>query len=135
MNIEIENLSVSYGSGLFSRSAPVKALDQITLSIPAGSTMGIVGESGSGKSTLGRVLLRMLPPDAGAVSVGGKNLYGLRGSSLGAFRRNVQAVFQDSGASLNPRQNIGASIAEGLDIHRIGTVSERHTRLIELLEG
>lgn len=134
MNIEIDNLSVTYGGGLFGKKQTTRALDSVSLSIPSGSTMGIVGESGSGKSTLGRVLLRMLPPSSGAVRLGGNDPFALGGSQLAGFRRTVQAVFQDPGASLNPRQSVGASIRKGLDIHRIGSTSERGERVLALLD-
>lgn len=134
MKIEINNLSVSYSSGMFSRREPTKALDGINLSIPAGCTMGIVGESGSGKSTLGRVLLRMLTPTKGHIHIAETDPYALKGKDLFEFRRQVQAVFQDSGASLNPRQPVGISIREGLDIHRVGTNSSRDEAVIALLE-
>lgn len=134
MNIEVNNLGVTYGAGLFGRKQASKALDNFSLAIPSGYTMGIVGESGSGKSTLGRVLLRMLAPTAGSVSLGGEDPYALAGERLSGFRRKVQAVFQDSGASLNPRQSVGASIQEGLDIHRVGSPAERGERVVSLLE-
>ena len=134
MRIEVDDLSVSYGAGLFARRQPTRALDGVTLSIPSGCTMGIVGESGSGKSTLGRVLLRMLAPSGGRVAVDGRDPYALEGEALSGFRRRVQAVFQDSGASLNPRQSVGASIREGLDIHRIGSPQERKAKVLELLD-
>ncbi|MHA6732369.1 ATP-binding cassette domain-containing protein [Devosia sp. A369] len=134
MNIEITNLSVTYRSGLFAKRQATKALNDVSLNIPSGSTMGIVGESGSGKSTLGRVLLRMLAPSGGNVRIGGKDPFALQASGLSQFRRSVQAVFQDSGASLDPRQSVGTSIREGLDIHRIGTPNERNDRVVELLE-
>jgi ABC-type glutathione transport system ATPase component len=134
MNIEIDKVSVTYRSGLFSRQQGTKALDEVSLSIPSGSTMGIVGESGSGKSTLGRVLLRMHSPSEGSVRIGGKDPFALQANALSQFRRSVQAVFQDSGASLDPRQSVGTSIREGLDIHRIGTPSERNARVLDLLD-
>lgn len=134
MKIEIDGLSVTYGGGLFGSRQTTRALDRVSLSIPSGSTMGIVGESGSGKSTLGRVLLRMLAPTSGTVSLDGRDPFALSGDQLSRFRRTVQAVFQDSGASLNPRQSVGASIREGLDIHRIGSAGQRETRVLELLD-
>lgn len=134
MNILVHNVSVTYRSGLFSRQPGTKALNRVSLAIPSGSTMGIVGESGSGKSTLGRVLLRMLAPTDGSVWIGGTDPFALQSNELAQFRRSVQAVFQDSGASLDPRQSVGTSIREGLDIHRIGTPDERNDRVVELLE-
>lgn len=131
MTIEIRGLSVTYPTGLFGRGKPFQALDDVNLRISKGSIMGIVGESGSGKSTLGRVILRLLRPSAGQVLIDGQDPYA---SEDPGFRRNVQAVFQDSGASLNPRRTVGASIREGLDIHRIGTPAEREEKVVHLLE-
>ncbi|MBS7700600.1 MULTISPECIES: ABC transporter ATP-binding protein [unclassified Chelatococcus] len=133
MRIEVDDLSVTYTAGLFARRQTTTALNGVQLLIPAGCSMGIVGESGSGKSTLGRVLLRMLAPTRGRIRIGEQNPFALDRAALSVFRRKVQAVFQDSGASLNPRQTVGASIREGLDIHRIGAPSERRARVIELL--
>jgi len=131
MTIEIQNLSVTYPTGMFGRGKPFQALSDVNLTIPAGSVMGIVGESGSGKSTLGRVILRILRPSEGRITIDGEDPYA---SEDPGFRRTVQAVFQDSGASLNPRRTVGASIREGLDIHRIGTPRERDEKVIHLLE-
>lgn len=133
MTIEIRDLTVTYPSGMFSRGQGHVALSGVNLTIPRGCVMGIVGESGSGKSTLGRVLLRMLRPSAGQVLIEGTDPWSLDSRDLPAFRRAVQAVFQDSGASLNPRRTIGASIREGLDIHGIGTPDIRLMRAVELL--
>lgn len=131
MSIDIRNLSVTYRTGLFGRGTPFHALRKVNLKIERGSIMGIVGESGSGKSTLGRVLLRLVPPSAGQLSIEGQDAAAEHDP---AFRRNVQAVFQDSGASLNPRRSVGAAIREGLDIHRIGTPRTREDKVIHLLE-
>lgn len=131
MSIDIHNLSVTYRRGLMGRGEPFRALQDVTLRVPNGSVMGIVGESGSGKSTLGRVILRLLRPSAGQVRINGLDPFAADDTG---FRRNVQAVFQDSGASLNPRRTVGASIREGLDIHKIGTPKERDDKVVELLE-
>lgn len=131
MSIDIHNLSVTYRRGLMGRGEPFRALQDVTLRVPNGSVMGIVGESGSGKSTLGRVILRLLRPSAGQVRINGRDPFAADDTG---FRRNVQAVFQDSGASLNPRRSVGASIREGLDIHKIGTPKERDEKVAELLE-
>lgn len=131
MSIDIHNLSVTYRRGLMGRGEPFRALQDVTLRVPNGAVMGIVGESGSGKSTLGRVILRLLRPSAGQVRINGLDPFAADDTG---FRRNVQAVFQDSGASLNPRRTVGASIREGLDIHKIGTPKERDDKVVELLE-
>ena len=131
MSIEIRNLSVTYRTGALGRGKPFQALNNVNLHVPNGATMGIVGESGSGKSTLGRVILRLLRPSAGQILIHGRDPFA---QTDAGFRRSVQAVFQDSGASLNPRRSVGASIREGLDIHQIGTMQEREAKVRDLLE-
>ena len=96
--------------GVFARQW-FSAVDGVSLEIAAGETVAVVGESGSGKSTLGRMLLGLLAPTSGTVSFRGKPLATLPGPALRDFRRDIQVVFQDTGASLNPRKNIGDSVA------------------------
>ena len=131
--LHLDGVTVTYRGRWPRRGAPVAALSDITLRVPSGTILGLVGESGSGKSTLGRVLLRLQAPDSGLVRVDGVDPFRLRGAGLRAYRRAVQAVFQDSEASLNPRQRIGATIGEGLEIHRIGTPAWRRARVADLL--
>jgi len=97
--------------GMFARRAWLRAVNGVSLSVAPGETVAIVGESGSGKSTLGRMLLGLLAPSSGSVSFRGEALGGLRGAAWRRFRREVQVVFQDTGASLNPRRSIGDSVA------------------------
>jgi oligopeptide transport system ATP-binding protein len=121
--------------GVFSRSAgKVYAVDGVDFSINQGETLGLVGESGSGKSTTGRMLIRLIEPTAGQVVFDGKDALALKGRGLQAYRREVQFIFQDPYASLNPRMTIGEIIGEPLVIHRIGSHSEQTTRVKELLE-
>jgi len=97
-------------SRLFGPRRPLRAVDDVSIAIDEGETVALVGESGSGKTTLGRMLLGLLPPTSGEVIYGGHRLRDLTGQGWKQFRRDVQVVFQDTGASLNPRKTIGASL-------------------------
>ncbi|MDQ3701427.1 MAG: ABC transporter ATP-binding protein [Chloroflexota bacterium] len=96
--------------GFFGASRQLRAVDGVSLAVDEGETVALVGESGSGKSTLGRLLLGLTPPSHGEVAYRGAPLEGLRGDARRRFRRDVQVVFQDSGASLNPRRSVGSSV-------------------------
>lgn len=111
----------------------VKALDDVTLAVPAGKTLAVVGESGSGKSTLARCLLQLQPLDSGVVEFEGRNLAALSGLELRAARRHIQMVFQDPFASLNPRMKVAEIVGEGLLIHDMGNVEERLDRVVAML--
>lgn len=115
-------------------SAQIKALDDVSLSLKAGSTLAVVGESGSGKSTLARCLLQLHPFDSGEVLFEGKDLAKLDTSALRAMRKNLQMVFQDPFASLNPRMRVGEIVGEGLLIHGLGSVSEQKNKVQQMLE-
>lgn len=112
----------------------VKALDDVSITLKAGSTLAIVGESGSGKSTLARCLLQLQPLDSGEVLFQGQDLAKLNAQSLRAVRKNLQMVFQDPFASLNPRMHVGEIIGEGLLIHQLGSVVERKNKVYQMLE-
>ena len=115
-------------------TATVRAVSEIDLEIATGETLGLVGESGCGKSTLGRTLLRLLEPTAGTITFDGTELTHLTQGALRPLRRNMQMIFQDPYASLNPRMTIGAAIAEPLVIHRLAkTAADREARVQELL--
>ncbi len=111
----------------------VQAVDHISFNIREGETVGLVGESGCGKTTVGRTMLRLTEPTAGEVIYDGTDIFKLRGRELKEMRRNMQIIFQDPYASLDPRTPIGESVAEGLKIHNIGTSRERFETTIEML--
>jgi ABC-type oligopeptide transport system ATPase subunit len=116
----------------FSRPMVVRAVDGVSFTVDEGETFGLVGESGSGKTTTGRCLLRLIEPTAGTFLFRGVDVFGLNASRMRAARRDMQMVFQDPYASLNPRMRAGAIVEEGLTIHRIGSVQERRDRVREL---
>lgn len=111
----------------------VRAVDDVSFEILRGETLGLVGESGCGKSTVGRCLLRLIEPSAGEISFEGRDVLSLGKSDLRELRREMQIVFQDPYASLNPRMKVGDIVGEPLVIHKIGTKNERLERVGELL--
>ena len=113
--------------------AQVQAVDDVSFFVREGETLGLVGESGCGKTTVGRTLLRLIEPTAGAISFQGQDIMKLKGRELKEMRRNMQIIFQDPYASLDPRMPIGESVMEGLNIHNIGTRRERFEIMIETL--
>jgi len=134
--LEIRDLKKYFpvGDGLFSRKkGNVKAVDGVNLTINEGETLGLVGESGCGKSTLGRTILRLIEPTSGEVIFQGKNLLGLSARELREMRRQMQIIFQDPYASLNPRMRVGDIIGEGLEIHKLAKGKAKRDRIMELL--
>ncbi|HVW89904.1 MAG TPA: ATP-binding cassette domain-containing protein [Gaiellaceae bacterium] len=120
---------------LFDRTVGhVKAVDGVSFEIPEGKTLGLVGESGSGKSTTAYAALQLVPPTAGSVRFAGRELTVLRGEELRRARKEMQIVFQDPYASLNPRMTVGRIVAEPLQAHGIGTRRSRRATVANLLE-
>ena len=117
----------------FGRRSVVRAVDGVSFHIRRGETFGLVGESGCGKTTTGRIILRLIPATGGHVRFAGQDVFELRGRALATWRRQAQIIFQDPYGSLNPRLTVGASIAEGLVVHGLGTRRERETRVHETL--
>jgi peptide/nickel transport system ATP-binding protein len=119
--LEVRNLTKVFSLGgavLDSGKGDVRAVDDVSLDIQAGETLGLVGESGSGKSTLGRLILRLIEPTSGSVKFGGHDLLKAGRSEMRGLRRNMQIIFQDPFSSLDPRMRVQDLIAEPLVIHK-----------------
>jgi peptide/nickel transport system ATP-binding protein len=135
--VEVRNLAQFFpvtGGVLHRKVGEVKAVDDVSFTIRRGETLGLVGESGCGKTTVGRTLLRLIEPTAGRIVFDGTDITDLPGRQLKAYRRRMQIIFQDPFASLDPRSPIGASIGEGLRIHRQLTGSEQRVRVGRMME-
>ena len=115
-------------------STQIKALDDVSIALKAGSTLAVVGESGSGKSTLARCLLQLQPFDSGKVIFAGQDLAKLDKEALRSQRKDLQMVFQDPFASLNPRMKVGEIVTEGLLIHGLGSKSEQQEKVVKMLK-
>jgi oligopeptide/dipeptide ABC transporter ATP-binding protein len=115
------------------RPQVLKAVDEVSLSVLEGETLALVGESGSGKTTLGRTLLRLVEPTAGSIRFDGVELTTLAPAGLRELRKQMQIVFQDPFASLDPRMSVGQIVAEGLLVHGLGSAAERALRVAEAL--
>ena len=115
------------------RAGAVHAVDGVSLSVAQGETLAIVGESGCGKSTLGRLMLNLITPDSGSVRFGGEDLVRLSPAAMRARRRDMQLIFQDPFASLDPRMTVEQAVAEPLRLHRIVPRSEERARVADLL--
>jgi len=132
--LQAESLSVAFehGRSLW-RHRKFQAVRSVDLAIREGEVLALVGESGSGKTTLGRALLRLIDTDGGTIRFAGTDITGLSAKSLRPLRRDMQMIFQDPFASLDPRMSVGDIIAEGLRVHRIGDQSSRTARVAEML--
>src|SRR5499427_8103631 len=135
--LSIQNLKKYFPihQGVFSSvAAYVKAVDGVSFSINRGETFGLVGESGCGKTTAGRAVLRLIEPDAGTIQFDGADILGLNKQELRRKRRDMQLIFQDPYASLNPRMTIRAIVGEPFAIHHLANGSERENRVADLLK-
>jgi oligopeptide/dipeptide ABC transporter ATP-binding protein len=127
--LEVRNLKKFFNVG----DNTLKAVNDISFEIKRGETLGVVGESGCGKSTAGRTILRLYEPTAGDILFEGQSITKLNHQEMKAMRRNMQMIFQDPYASLNPRMTVGDIIGEALDIHGLATGQKRKERIQELL--
>ena len=135
--VEIRNLKTYFPvrRGLLRKTVGyVKAVDDVTLTVHRGETLGLVGESGCGKSTAGRTVLRLIPATAGSVSFDGQDVFAARRRQIKALRRKMQVIFQDPVGSLNPRQTVGRIIGEPIAVHRLARGSVLRGRVAELLQ-
>jgi peptide/nickel transport system ATP-binding protein len=120
--------------GIFNRRAQiVKAVEDVSFAIRPGEVVGLVGESGSGKTTLGRAILRLIEPTSGSVLFDGVDVTQLPAGEMRRRRKDMQIIFQDPYASLNPRMTVGAIISQALDIHHLALGTEREAAVVDLL--
>lgn len=129
--LEVRNLKKHFNVG---KGAILKAVDGVSFTINKGETLGLVGESGCGKSTTGRTIIRLYDATDGEVIFNGKDVHKLNNHEMKSFNREMQMIFQDPYASLNPRMTVADIIAEGIDIHGLATGKERMKRVYDLLE-
>ena len=124
--MEVTDLCKFFKAG---RKQTLKAVDHVSVSIKRGETLGLVGESGCGKTTCGRTMMKLYEPTSGKVVFDGKDISTLKGKDLLEFRKNVQIIFQDPYASLDPRMTIGEIISEGMDVHFKLTDKEKNDKV------
>ncbi len=135
--LEIKQLKKHFPirGGVFSKTiGHVYAVDGISFTLYKGETLGLVGESGCGKSTTGRTILRLIEPTAGEIKFEGQDITELEKGDMRALRREMQIIFQDPYASLNPRMTVGSIVGEPLEIHKIAKGAKKNERVVSLLE-
>ncbi|RIV18619.1 dipeptide ABC transporter ATP-binding protein [Alicyclobacillaceae bacterium I2511] len=135
--LEVKNLNKYFPiqRGILRRNVgAVRAVDGISFAVHAGETLGVVGESGCGKSTMGRSILRLIEPTSGTVQFAGKDILALTKSQMRTMRREMQIVFQDPYASLNPRYTIFQTLSEPMEIHNLYQPAERKRQVESILE-
>lgn len=128
--IEVKNLKKYFETA----KGTLHAVDGLSFSIEKGKTLGVVGESGCGKSTTGRTILRLNEPTDGEVIFEGKNIVDASDEEMRMYRKDMQMIFQDPFASLNPRKTVGEIIGEPLRLHKMGSKAQREARVVELME-
>ena len=136
--VRVEHLVKYYPvfGGVFRQEVnQVQAVDDVSFSIKEGETLGLVGESGCGKTTVGHTMLKLREPTSGSMIFDKRDIFALSGQELKTIRREIQIVFQDPYASLDPRLPVGESIAEGLKIHRVGTNQDRVDKVLKALKN
>ncbi len=129
--LEIKNLSKTFKVG---KNSMLTAVDDVSINIYKGETVGLVGESGCGKTTFGRTLLNIYKPSSGSVNFDGNDMTSVKGDKLISFRKKAQMIFQDPYASLDPRMTIGDIVGEGIDVHFNLTRSEKNNKIEKLLK-
>ena len=135
--VEIRDLVKEFpvkGGILHRQVGTVNAVAGVDLDIGRGETIGLVGESGCGKTTLGRLLVRLIEPTSGTIKFDGEDITHVKGKKLKPFRKRMQIIFQDPYSSLDPRAQVGESIADGLRLHGVGDKDERHERVKRMLD-
>ena len=135
--LSVKNLKTYFDvtKGLFTKKQIVKAVDDVSFDVYENETFGLVGESGCGKTTLGRTIVKIYEPESGSIEFQGKDIAKVKGKDLISFRKDMQMIFQDPYASLNPRMTVGEIIKEPMIIHNIyNTDEERERRVVELLK-
>ena len=134
--LEVKNLCKYFpvDKGMFAKKSYVKAVDDVSFTIKRGETLGIVGESGCGKTTTGRTILKLYEPTSGQIIFNGEDITNYSEKKMVSLRKNMQMIFQDPYASLNPRMTVGDIIGEAIDIHGLYKGEEREKRIRFLLD-